>query len=485
MLQYEPSHAPLTAVGRSWKVCWVEDALGRGCPAVMVWCPERNAYYTLGSLAAAGGDSPAPVEAVIRAVVAVAKSTPAPQGLKHALTRDCDFLTLLGRKPANANAPVSVGTTGGAKAAEKADAAAALAGRTLLEDSSKAADSEKEVSDDVWEKTDEKSGGETDEKSPAPATPELAAEHGEHRADADVDADVDASGDYFRPAPELDDFEWEDSREGMRRRVRSRIPSDDGVDDVSDGYDDVSDGASMALSVFDAMSDGSLASYQAAPGFETVPGMEGFVAEGQAETIGQGEFFSRSAGYLSFVDGSWTKEDLAREMGLERDRDEPPVTPRDFPDLSRMPRQREGNAELTQFGGGYLEIEEDFKELIPTGLPRAFDAYHPMRMKNVDYLVAKTNDGRLDLREIMMAKRRESDGRFVGDATRVNTSVIIDLNLPPAYYHEVPWTERVVIEEEKHSRRGGPAEYDTRYARTYPNPNPNPTLTLTLTLTLP
>ena len=39
------------------------------------------------------------------------------------------------------------------------------------------------------------------------------------------------------------------------------------------------------------------------------------------------------------MDGSWTKEDLAREMGLERDRDVPPETPRDFPDLSKMPRQ--------------------------------------------------------------------------------------------------------------------------------------------------
>ena len=470
-IKYEPSHAALTAVGRSWKVCWVEDALARGCPAVMVWCPERNAYYTLGSLAAAGGDSPAPVEAVIRAVVAVAKSTPAPPGLKHALTRDCDFLTLLGRKPANVNAPVSVGTTGGAKAAEAADAAAALAGRTLLEDSSKAAgnsSSEKEVSEKVGEKTDvQKSAGETP-SSPAPATPELAAADGDHRVDEQGDArmdedDGDASGDYFRPAPELDDFEWEDSREGMRRRVRSR-ESDDGYGDVSydvsDGYADVSDDASMARSVFDAMSDGSLA--HQAPGFEAVPGMEGFVAEGQAETVGQGEFFSRSAGYLSFVDGSWTKEDLAREMGLERDRDEPPVTPRDFPDLSRMPRQSEGGAELT----GGTSLDEDFKELIPPGLPKDFDAYHPMRMKNVDYLVAKTNDGRLDLREIMMARRRESDGRFVGEATRVDTSAAMSLNLAPAYYHEVPWTERVVIKEEKHSPRGGPAEYDTRVANT-------------------
>ena len=106
--------------------------MDRECPAVMIWAPERNAYYTLGSLAAAGGDAPAPVEAAIRAVVAVAKSTPAPPGLKAALTRDCDFLTLLGRKPASANAPVSVGTTGGSASAEEADVAAEKSGRLIL-----------------------------------------------------------------------------------------------------------------------------------------------------------------------------------------------------------------------------------------------------------------------------------------------------------------------------------------------------------------
>lgn len=458
---YVASHAALTAVGRSWKVCWVEDALGVGCPAVMVWAPERNAYYTLGSLAAAGGDSPAPVEAVIRAVVAVAKSTPAPPGLKHALTRDCDFLTLLGRKPANANAPVSVGTTGGAKAAEAADAAADLAGRTLLS-SNAGSKVEKEV-----EREDGKVSAKSQTESEEPVTtvttvtPDVSEADGTRTDPGDASTDPSegdvSEGDYFRPAPELDDFEWDDSREGMRRRVRSR----ESDADVSDGYADVSDGASMARSVFDAMSpDGSLA--HQAPGFEDVPGMEGFVAEGQAETVGQGEFFSRSAGYLSFVDGSWTKEDLAREMGLERDRDEPPVTPRDFPDLSRMPRQSEGGAELT----GGTSLDEDFKELIPPGLPKDFDAYHPMRMKNVDYLVAKTNDGRLDLREIMMARRRESDGRFVGEAQRVDTSAVLTLNLAPAYYHEVPWTERLVIKEEKHLPDGGPAEYDTRVANT-------------------
>ena len=49
---YRSTHAPLASLGRSWKVCWVADAVDVGCPAVTIWAPERNAYYTLGSLAA-------------------------------------------------------------------------------------------------------------------------------------------------------------------------------------------------------------------------------------------------------------------------------------------------------------------------------------------------------------------------------------------------------------------------------------------------
>ena len=99
---------------------------------MMIWAPEQNAYFTLGSLAAATASAPAggpSVEAAIRAIVAVAKSTPAPPGLKAALTRDSDFLTLLGRKPTDGSAPVSAGTTGGAQGAAAADAAAKAAGR--------------------------------------------------------------------------------------------------------------------------------------------------------------------------------------------------------------------------------------------------------------------------------------------------------------------------------------------------------------------
>jgi hypothetical protein len=194
-----------------------------------------------------------------------------------------------------------------------------------------------------------------------------------------------------------------------------------------------------------------------APGFEDVPGMEGFVAE--ERVTGQGEFFSRSAGYLSFVDGSWSSEDLAREMGMDvgRERyDDPPVTPRDFPDLSR---QSAGDAELV----ASLEDDEDFKELVPRGLPRAFENYHPLRLHGCDYLVARTNDGRLDLREVMLARRRD-DGHFDGEAARVDTSAFADA--APAYYHEVAWTEREILKEEKHNPDGGPTDYDTLVERT-------------------
>ena len=76
----------------------------------------------------------------------------------------------------------------------------------------------------------------------------------------------------------------------------------------------------------------------------------------------------------------------------------------------------------------------------------------------VDYLVSKTNDGRLDFREVMMARRRE-DGNFASEAERVDTSHLTDM--PPAYYHEVPWTERDLKREEKHIPNSETTEFDT------------------------
>lgn len=421
---YRSTHAPLASLGRSWKVCWVADAVDVGCPAVTIWAPERNAYYTLGSLAAAAADAPAPVEAAIRAVVGVAKSTPAPQGLKAALTRDADFLTLLGRKPTDANAQVSVGTTGGTDAARAADEAAGIGvgiGVGVASESAEEVETEEVVEVVVVED-------------------DADVEEDEFAATAEPSSSASSTSDedFFRPAPPLDDFEWADSREGLRRRPAR---------DASDVSDDVAEWVAEDMAT----------APMTAPGFEDVPGMEGFVAD--EHVTGQGEFFSRSAGYLSFVDGSWSSEDLAREMGMDAGReryDDPPVTPRDFPDLSR---QSAGDAELV----ATLDDDEDFKELVPRGLPRAFEMYHPLRLHGCDYLVARTNDGRLDFREVMLARRRD-DGHFDGEAVRVDTSAFADA--PPAYYHEVAWTEREILKEEKHNPDGGPTDYDTLVERT-------------------
>ena len=105
--------------------------------------------------------------------------------------------------------------------------------------------------------------------------------------------------------------------------------------------------------------------------------MEGFVAGDAGDVTGQGEFFSRSAGYFSFVDGSWSSEDLAREMGMDAGReryDDPPVTPRDFPDLSEaanVNRAEYGDTSENTSLGETIDASDsdDLKELVPLGLP--------------------------------------------------------------------------------------------------------------------
>lgn len=474
------THAPLGALGRSWKVCWVADALELGAPAVFLWVPERNAYYTLGSLAAATsaanaareGGAPAAVEAAIRAVVGVAKSTPAPPGLKAALTRDCDFLTLLGRKPKEANAPVSAGTTGGADAARAADARFLeerspnvdggpvdgrpsppvplddFGGQETLETPLHANASEEETNEEAFETNDVI--GNRESTSPRDDDSLLDASAKIDLDDAEMTSDEMTSSSYFRPAPELDDFEWADSRDGLRRRPSRE---DDGE------FDPSRDLVNPAAFTDEPM---------AAPGFEDVPGMEGFVAGDAGDVTGQGEFFSRSAGYLSFVDGSWSKEDLAREMGLDRQSpNDPPVTPRDFPDLSEVAnvkRAEYGDGEDT-FLGETIDASDsdDLKELVPLGLPRDFNTYRPLRLHGCDYLVSVTNDGRLDVRDAMVAFRRD-DGNFAGPARRVDSSALLDI--PPGYYHEVAWTERELKKQEKHVSTNGPTEYNTLIERT-------------------
>ena len=49
----------------------------------------------------------------------------------------------------------------------------------------------------------------------------------------------------------------------------------------------------------------------------------------------QDQFYSRSAGYLSFVEDEFDDDDLKRELGI--DRDDMYRGPKDFPDLSENP----------------------------------------------------------------------------------------------------------------------------------------------------
>jgi hypothetical protein len=191
------------------------------------------------------------VEAAIRAVVGVAKSTPAPPGLKAALTRDCDFLTLLGRKPKDANAPVSAGTTGGADAARAADEAfLSLEGERSRERRRR---SGRRPSVTAWYRStisgdrrlwrplftrtrlrkrrneggvrDERRERESEEDRRRRETSDerfarrwIGDDRSRRRRDDFRRDDVSSDDSYFRPAPELDDFEWADSRDGLRRR---------------------------------------------------------------------------------------------------------------------------------------------------------------------------------------------------------------------------------------------------------------------------
>jgi len=143
---------------------------------------------------------------------------------------------------------------------------------------------------------------------------------------------------------------------------------------------------------------------------------------------------SRSAGYLSFVEDEFDDDDLKRELGI--DRDDMYRGPKDFPDLSVTPTPTPTDGPTTTV---------NLREAFPQGLPRPAESFHVLALDRVDFLVSKTNDGRLDLREVFSA-RRDGYGRFVEEAQRVNTSAFV--SLPPAYYQEIAWTELNVTNEE-------------------------------------
>ena len=157
--------------------------------------------------------------------------------------------------------------------------------------------------------------------------------------------------------------------------------------------------------------------------------------------------YSRSAGYLSFVEDEFSDEDLKRELGIARD--DMYRGPKDFPDLSKAtPTPTE---------------VVDLREASPQGLPKPAESYHALELEGIDFIVSKMNDGRLDLREVYKA-RRNSLGRFVEEAQRVNTATF--MSLPPAYYQEIAWTEVSVSNEEDFDSAGPIPSFNTTKEKT-------------------
>ena len=373
----ESTHANLSAVGRGWKVCWIEDgSQDVDAPTVLVWAPEAGEYFSLGAIKAKGSCAGQPMDAVLSAIVAVARSEPQPIGLKEALARDHDFLVLIGRAAPDASKRSTVEPS--------ADANASF-------DDSEEGTVYVEVDDD----------------------------------DEDDDEDEDE-----------DDYEDEEIN------VRAMLDDDDEDDDfdytgpsswTSTGASARSD--AMAAEKFildddDVFAPGFDPSEDPLPSSVSELGLDGVPAQDQ--------FYSRSAGYLSFVEDEFNDDDLKRELGI--DRDDMYRGPKDFPDLSENPTPTPTETTTVSL-----------REASPQGLPKPADAYHALELDGIDFIVSKMNDGRLDLREVYVA-RRDGYGRFVEEARRVDTSAF--MSLPPAYYQEIAWTEvRVKNEEDFDSGR--------------------------------
>uniref|UniRef100_A0A7S0KGD0 Uncharacterized protein n=1 Tax=Ostreococcus mediterraneus TaxID=1486918 RepID=A0A7S0KGD0_9CHLO len=358
----ESTHASITAVGRGWKVCWIDGNEDMKVPAVLVWSPEEGKYFSFGAIKRKGNAAGVSTEDIIQAVLGVARSRPTPPGLKEALLRDNEFLQVTGRLPSSTSTtPTKI---------------------TMSEVEASFDDSEEgTVYVEVDEDDEDESGDEDDDE---------------------VDLNIDNM--FFNNAAEPS--AW-----------RNTIQEEDMYDPGKVGTDPM----------------------YYPPGFQTdeeraadlLPPLGDFPQDGPTSP---GEFYSRSAGYLSFVENDFDDDDLKRELGI--DRDDMYRGPKDFPDVSKNPTPTPAR-----------EMVVNLRESSPKGLPKANveDAYHTFELHGVDFIISRTNDGRLDLREVYSA-RRDSYGRFVEEAQRVNTSAF--MSFPPAYYHEIAWTELRVTNQE-------------------------------------
>jgi hypothetical protein len=129
-----------------------------------------------------------------------------------------------------------MGTTGGAEAAAEAEASYAALVKAKPSSPALAPPAQEPITYiEDEEEEGEEAGGDFD-----PAEDVDFAENGPRAAAAAVAPasfgtkvdEEEPDGDFFRPAPALDKYEWEDSREGMRRRPNRR-EDDDSEDNVA------------------------------------------------------------------------------------------------------------------------------------------------------------------------------------------------------------------------------------------------------------
>jgi len=247
----------------------------------------------------------------------------------------------------------------------------------------------------------------------------------------------------------------------------------------------------MARKASERMEEDENDDYENQSGTVYPPGFDGADGDG-ANTIDgthiSSEFYSRSAGYLSFVENDWTEEDAMRQMGLKNvpdyysdevlssldeeqedlttseqgkdgddeeeeklpkpvtlfdfeQRDEqvaPLESPKTFPDrMAESQEQDQQSIASVAKTSKHLDLWQRFPEDLPD--TKQWQLY---RLAGVDYLVAKMEDGRLDLSDVMKVQRDEHTGRCTSKLERVDTSGQIGTSLQPMHYAPIHWTEQ-------------------------------------------
>ena len=205
------------------------------------------------------------------------------------------------------------------------------------------------------------------------------------------------------------------------------------------------------------------------------------------------DFYSRSAGYLSFVRNDWSEEDTMQEMGLkqipdyysdevlssgtevdddelmdlkdetkkddeEEERVPKPVTfvdyekrdeqvaplesPKTFPNrMALFKEQAAEEAANAPLAKRYNKDQISFWQKFPDDLPTT-KKWQLIRLAGVDFLILQFEDGRLDFSEVLRVRRDEETGKCTTLLERVNTSEASKHIKEPLQYVQIHWTEQ-------------------------------------------